>query len=59
MDDGTHVSHALHLPTDRQVQWIADRDRPSFQGWKNGLGQADERGKLALKQDYAIISQAR
>jgi hypothetical protein len=41
--------------TDR-FQWIADRDRPSFQDWKNDLGQADEQGNLALKQDYAIIS---
>jgi hypothetical protein len=39
-----------------RLQWIADRDRPSFQDWKNDLGQADERGNLALKQDYAIIS---
>jgi hypothetical protein len=37
-------------------QWIADRDRPSFQDWKNDLGQADAQGNLALKQDYAIIS---
>ncbi len=41
--------------TDR-FQWIADRDRPSFQDWKNDLGQADGQGNLALKQDYAIIS---
>jgi hypothetical protein len=39
-----------------RLQWIADRDRPSFQDWKNDLGQADEQGNLALKQDYAIIS---
>ena len=39
-----------------RFQWIADRDRPSFQNWKNDLGQADEQGNLALKQDYAIIS---
>jgi hypothetical protein len=39
-----------------RIQWIADRDRPSFQDWKNDLGQADEHGNLALKQDYAIIS---
>ncbi len=39
-----------------RFQWIADRDRPSFQDWKNDLGQADEQGNLALKQDYAIIS---
>jgi hypothetical protein len=39
-----------------RLQWIADRDRPSFQEWKNDLGQADEQGNLALKQDYAIIS---
>jgi hypothetical protein len=38
------------------VQWIADRDRPSFQDWKNDLGQTDGQGNLALKQDYAIIS---
>ena len=38
------------------VQWIADRDRPSFQGWKNDLRQTDAQGNLALKQDYAIIS---
>jgi hypothetical protein len=37
-------------------QWIADRDRPSFQGWKNDLRQTDAQGNLALKQDYAIIS---
>ncbi len=39
-----------------KTQWIADRDRPSFQGWKNDLGQADSQGNLDLKQDYAIIS---
>jgi hypothetical protein len=39
-----------------RFQWIADRDRPSFQDWKNDLGQADEQGNLALKQDYGIIS---
>jgi hypothetical protein len=39
-----------------RFQWIADRDRPSFQDWKNDLGQADAQGNLALKQDYAIIS---
>jgi hypothetical protein len=39
-----------------RLQWIADRDRPSFQDWKNDLGQADEQGNLALKRDYAIIS---
>jgi hypothetical protein len=39
-----------------RFQWIADRDRPSFQDWKNDLGQTDEQGNLALKQDYAIIS---
>ena len=39
-----------------QIQWIADRDRPSFQDWKNDLGQTDGQGNLALKQDYAIIS---
>jgi hypothetical protein len=39
-----------------RIQWIADRDRPSFQDWKNDLGQTDEQGNLALKQDYAIIS---
>jgi hypothetical protein len=39
-----------------RVQWIADRDRPSFQDWKNDLGQTDAQGNLALKQDYAIIS---
>ena len=38
-----------------QIQWIADRDRPSFQDWKNDLGQTDGQGNLALKQDYAII----
>jgi hypothetical protein len=38
------------------IQWIKDRDRPSFQGWKNDLGQADADGNLVLKQDYAIIS---
>lgn len=37
-------------------QWIKDRDRPSFQDWKNDLGQADADGNLVLKQDYAIIS---
>ena len=41
--------------TDR-IQWIADRDRPSFKDWKNDLGQTDAQGNLALKQDYAIIS---
>ncbi len=39
-----------------RIQWIADRDRPSFQDWKNDLGQTDGQGNLALKQDYAIIS---
>jgi hypothetical protein len=39
-----------------RIQWIADRDRPSFRDWKNDLGQTDEQGNLALKQDYAIIS---
>ncbi len=39
-----------------QIQWIADRDRPSFRDWKNDLGQTDGQGNLALKQDYAIIS---
>jgi hypothetical protein len=39
-----------------RIQWIADRDRPSFQDWKNDLGQTDAQGNLALKQDYAIIS---
>ena len=39
-----------------RFQWIADRDRPSFQDWKNDLGQTDAQGNLALKQDYAIIS---
>ena len=39
-----------------RFQWIADRDRPSFQDWKNDLGQTDGQGNLALKQDYAIIS---
>jgi hypothetical protein len=39
-----------------RFQWIADRDHPSFRDWKNDLGQADEQGNLALKQDYAIIS---
>jgi hypothetical protein len=39
-----------------RIQWIADRDRPSFQEWKNDLGQTDGQGNLALKQDYAIIS---
>jgi hypothetical protein len=39
-----------------QVQWIADRDRPSNQDWKNDLSQTDGQGNLALKQDYAIIS---
>ena len=38
------------------IQWIKDRDRPSFQDWKNDLGQADADGNLVLKQDYAIIS---
>jgi hypothetical protein len=39
-----------------RLQWIADRDRPSFQDWKNDLGQTDGQGNMALKQDYAIIS---
>ena len=39
-----------------QVQWIADRDRPSFQDWKNDLTRTDAEGNLAIKQDYAIIS---
>jgi hypothetical protein len=39
-----------------RIQWIADRDRTSFQDWKNDLGQTDGQGNLALKQDYAIIS---
>ncbi len=39
-----------------RYQWIADRDRPSFQDWKNDLEQTDAQGNLALKQDYAIIS---
>jgi hypothetical protein len=39
-----------------RIQWIADRDRPSFQDWKNDLSQTDAQGNLALKQDYAIIS---
>lgn len=39
-----------------RVQWIEDRDRPSFHDWKNDLGQTDEQGNMALKQDYAIIS---
>ncbi len=39
-----------------RIQWIADRDRPTFQDWKNDLGQTDGQGNLALKQDYAIIS---
>jgi hypothetical protein len=38
------------------TQWIADRDRPSFQDWKNDLSQTDADGNLLLKQDYAIIS---
>jgi hypothetical protein len=38
------------------VQWIADRDHPKFQDWKNDLSQRDEQGNLALRQDYAIIS---
>jgi hypothetical protein len=38
------------------IQWIADRDHPSFQDWKNDLGKTDEQGNLALKQDYGIIS---
>jgi hypothetical protein len=39
-----------------QVQWIADRDRPSFQDWKNDLTRTDAQGNLDIKQDYAIIS---
>jgi hypothetical protein len=39
-----------------RVQWIADRDRPSFQDWKNDLTKTDARGNLALNHDYAIIS---
>ena len=39
-----------------RIQWIQDRDRPSFRDWKNDLGQTDGQGNLALKQDYAIIS---
>jgi hypothetical protein len=39
-----------------RLQWIADRDRPSFRDWKNDLSQTDAQGNLALKQDYAIIS---
>lgn len=38
------------------VQWIADRDHPTFQDWKNDLSQRDAQGNLALRQDYAIIS---
>jgi hypothetical protein len=38
------------------VQWIEDRDRPSFQDWKNDLARTDEQGNLDIKQDYAIIS---
>ena len=39
-----------------QVQWIADRDRPSFQDWKNDLTRTDAQGNLDIRQDYAIIS---
>ncbi len=39
-----------------QVQWISDRDRPSFRDWKNDLTRTDAEGKLDIKQDYAIIS---
>lgn len=39
-----------------KTQWIADRDRPSFQDWKDDLGQIDGDGNLVLKEDYAIIS---
>ena len=38
------------------IQWIADRDHPSFRDWKNDLGQTDAQGNLALNQDYAIVS---
>jgi hypothetical protein len=39
-----------------RVQWIADRDRPSFQDWKNDLTRTDAQGNLDIRQDYAIIS---
>jgi hypothetical protein len=39
-----------------RVQWIADRDHPSFQDWKNDLTKTDARGNLALNHDYAIVS---
>lgn len=39
-----------------QIQWISDRDRPSFRDWKNDLTKTDAQGNLDIKQDYAIIS---
>jgi hypothetical protein len=39
-----------------RVHWIADRDRPSFQDWKVDLNRTDNQGKLAIEEDYAIIS---
>jgi hypothetical protein len=39
-----------------KVQWIQDRDRPSFRDWKTIWDKQTAQGNLALKQDYAIIS---
>jgi hypothetical protein len=51
------MSHMRYtFQRDGSVQWIADRDHPSFHDWKVDLSQKDARGNLAIRQDYAIIS---